>query len=532
MTAQYVGTGTLAKLSARRDRIRLPVWVYAIVALVASTAYAFKGLYTTVAQRIEFADQIRANGALVAVTGRIFDDTTIGGLTAWRFGGFASVLAALMSVLTVVRHTRAEEDSGRTELVSAAVVGRRAPLTAALTVAAYANVLIALLIGVVMVAFGQPAISGFALGLSVAGAGLTFAGIAAVTAQIASSSRTATGLALALLGLAFVLRAAGDVSTGGGRVLSWLSPIGWAQQVRAYAGERWWVFALFAGLTAVLIGLAYTLVGRRDVGAGLIADRPGAPRASRALQTSLGLAVRLQRGMWIGWAAGLFVLGLFLGSAGKNVGDLLKTSSQMTDYIEKLGGSTSATNAYFVATIGLFALAVAAYGITAVLRARTEETDGRAENLLATRVTRAAYLRGHVLVALVGSALILVAMGLGAGISYSAVTGDAGRIPSMIGAALGQWPAVAVFAGVAVLLFGFAPRLLSLAWAAFGVAVGIGQIGPLLKAPQWVLDWSPFTHSPKLPGGAVTAMPLVVLTAIAAALVFAGVVGFRRRDVG
>ena len=304
------------------------------------------------------------------------------------------------------------------------------------------------------------------------------------------------------------------------------------RSIRAYADERWWVFALFAGLAIVLIRLAYTLVGRRDVGAGLLADRLGAPRGSLGLRNPLALAIRLQWGMWLGWASGMFLLGLFGGSAGKNVGDLVKTSDQLASYIERLGGKQDMTNAYFAATISLFALAITAYGISAVGRARSEETDGRVENLLATPATRASYLLSHAWVAFIGSALVLLALGIGGGIAYAITTHDAGKIPIMIGAAAGQWPAVATFIGFAALMFGLLPRAMGVAWGAFALAAIIGQIGPLLRLPQRVLDLSPFTHAPKLPGGSVDAMPLIVLCLVGVALTAAGLVGFRRRDIG
>jgi ABC-2 type transport system permease protein len=50
--------------------------------------------------------------------------------------------------------------------------------------------------------------------------------------------------------------------------------------------------------------------------------------------------------------------------------------------------------------------------------------------------------------------------------------------------------------------------------------------------PQPVLDISPFTHVPKLPGGAATPAPLIWLCAAAVALTLAGLAGLRRRDVG
>ena len=49
---------------------------------------------------------------------------------------------------------------------------------------------------------------------------------------------------------------------------------------------------------------------------------------------------------------------------------------------------------------------------------------------------------------------------------------------------------------------------------------------------QWVMDASPFTHVPKIPGEGFTVTPLVMLTAVAALLIIVGLAGFRRRDTG
>jgi ABC-2 type transport system permease protein len=87
-------------------------------------------------------------------------------------------------------------------------------------------------------------------------------------------------------------------------------------------------------------------------------------------------------------------------------------------------------------------------------------------------------------------------------------------------------------AAIAAVLFGFVPRATTAAWGVLAGFVLLGQIGPLLRLGQPVMDISPFTHTPKLPGSTVTALPLVVLSAVAIALTGAGLAGFRRRDVG
>jgi ABC-2 type transport system permease protein len=176
-------------------------------------------------------------------------------------------------------------------------------------------------------------------------------------------------------------------------------------------------------------------------------------------------------------------------------------------------------------------LVVAGFAIQSVLRLRGEESAGRAEPVLATAIGRRRWAGGHLATALGGGALVMLSMGLGAGVAYAARTGDAAQVPRLAVAALGQLPAVWVFAGLAAVGFGLASRVATVAWIALAVCVLLEILGPLLDLPRAVMDVSPFAHSPSLPGGSADAPALLVLTAIAAALVAAGLAAFARRDV-
>src|SRR5208282_3297018 len=148
-------------------------------------------------------------------------------------------------IYIVVRHTRADEEAGRLELVGSAVVGRQAALTAGLLTAVSANVAVAALLSVVLSAVGLPATGSVAFALAIGASGLAFTGIAAVTAQLASGARGARGICFGVLGAAFMLRAIGDsAGPSGPSWLAWTSPLGWVELTRPFDGQRWWVLAL------------------------------------------------------------------------------------------------------------------------------------------------------------------------------------------------------------------------------------------------------------------------------------------------
>lgn len=298
---QLAGTGALLRFNLRRDRVVVPTWVAVTALLVLSLPGSLRSVYSTPAERADLARQMLANSSLRATYGPVFSDS-LGGLTAWRIGGYAAILAGIMSLIVVVRHTRDEEESGRQELVSSAMVGRRAPLTAALLTAFVANSALALLITAGLA--GQGSAGALALGLGIGGVGMVFATLAAIVAQFTDSGRLAKGLTGGLVGTAFVLRAAGDATTNdASSPLTWLSPIGWLENLRPFASERWWVLALFAAAALVQGLAAYELAGRRDVGMSFLPARPG-PAHGR-LGTAAALAWRLQRGpSWAGaWAS-------------------------------------------------------------------------------------------------------------------------------------------------------------------------------------------------------------------------------------
>ncbi|GIJ24847.1 exporter of polyketide antibiotics [Micromonospora qiuiae] len=535
----FTGTSRLVRLALRRDRVRLAIWVLGTPLIGYALAESVAGLYPNKQTRLGYAET-----AVTSVVARAFNGpiagTELGAVVVTETYLTLALLSALLSTFAVIRHTRQNEETGRAELLGASPVGRYALLTAALVVVVGANVLAAGLLAAAFVGAGLPVAGSMAAAAAIGGVGVAFTGVAAVTAQLTVTSRGGNALAAATVGVAFLLRAAGDVlgerEAGGVRLDSawptWLSPLGWGTQVRAFGGERWWALALPVTLLVVGVAVAFALAERRDVGAGLLAARRGPARATAGLLSPVGLTWRLNRGALAGWAVAVAVLGLSMGVAGHEVDAMIADNPQAAQAIAQLGGGSELVDAYLAAMLGLFALTIGAYVVQALLRTRNDESDGVLEALLATAVSRTRWLGTQVLGAVLGALALMLLAGVTTGLGYGLSVGEPIGWAAELGkAALVRMPALLVVAGVVAVLFGALPRWsIALSWALLIVFLLLGQLGAVLDLPQAALNLSPYTHVPSVPAADLALLPLAALTAVAAALLLTGLVTFRRRD--
>ena len=521
------GTGVLLRAFLRRDRWLLVWWSVGGMILYWSQAVSVEGLYATQAEFDRAAVAMESNAAFIAMAGPARALNTVGGQVTWQATAFGAVVAGLMSMFIIGRHTRAEEESGRDELLRSGAIGRRAPLTAALAVAGFANVLLGTLVAVSLISVPLATADSVALGVGVGLYGVAFAGVALVAAQLTASTRTMYGITGAVIAASYALRAIGDV---GNETLSWLSPIGWYQRMYAFSGLRWWPALLLVALAVVLVVVAYAVFERRDVGAGVIPARAGAERATVSLGTPVGLAWRLQRGAVLGWALGLVLTGLSYGSIGDSAGELVGDSEAAREMMSA-GGADMVAGFHAVSMV-MLALLASGFSIASVLRARSEEDGGRVEPLLATAVSRTRWLLGHVTITVAGSVAVLGAGGLGMGIGYALVEGDGGAVWRFTWQTLAWLPAVLALAGFTRLLYGLRPRLAALGWLGLAFALVVLVLGEVLRFPDWLRDVSPFEHLALVPAVDFDPTAFAVVLAVATLLGLGGWLAFTRRDIG
>jgi ABC-2 type transport system permease protein len=525
MTESLTATGILIRHALRLDRIRLAVWVIGIAFVPVVTYGTYASLYPTAEDRLALGATLQANPAFSLLLGPAGNLTHAGGYTAWRTAVITAIFVSVMSILTVVRHTRTDEETGRTELLAAGCVGRLACLASGLATAGIACAASGLAIAVGLIAVGANPTGSIAYAAATTLAGFAFAAVAAVCAELASFGRTAISLAIGVLAATYIIRAWGDASSV--HWVTWLSPLGWTEKIDAFAGNRWWVLVLPVGLSAALTGVAVAIAGRRDFGRGLIAAHHGPADAPRSLSGAFGLAWRLHRGRLVGWALGLAAYGALIGSVTTSVASVIAHSAIGQTF---LGGRANFAELYLAEILNIMGIVATIYGIQAMLTARSEEIDGRVELVLSTPLTRWRWLASHMLFALGGSAIVVIAGGLGAGIT-ARLDGAATSVSGVLGGALAQIPAIWMVVGLTALIFALLPRLSVVGWSIVAASFVISFFGPLLKLPRLVLDLSAYTHVPRLPGGTVDAAPLVWLGGISVALVVAAFVAFRRRSI-
>ncbi|MFD3425965.1 ABC transporter permease [Nocardia fluminea] len=524
---EFAGTGQMLRLYLRRDRVVAPLWSLLIGLMPALQIVSIKDIYTTQDQLDHFAATMAASPALIAMYGPVFS-SALGSIGTWKAGAMYAMIA-IAAVLTVIRHTRVEEETGRAELVGATSIGRFAGLTGALLLTYGASAVAGIACAASLMATDLPLGGSVAFGAALAGSGVVWGAVAAVAAQVSTGARLARGIALGALGAAFAVRAVGDAGNG---VLSWFSPLGWCLQIRPFADERWWVLVPLAALAAGATLLAYQLLRTRDIGAGLLADRPGPAVAGTALSGPVGLAWRLQRGSLLAWTTGFALYGLLIGGAVNSIGGMLDDSGSLRDVVTSLGGSADLEKSFIAYAVTMLAAAAAAYSVSAVLRLHEEEDSGRAETVLAAAVGRVRYASSHLLFAIGGPAAALLTAGLAIGIVWGATDGDLpGKVGESLGAVAVQLPAVWVITAIAMLLLGALPKYAALAWGVLSAMIVIFLLGSLGGLLQWILDLVPFVHPPKLPGAAFDIAPIAYLLVLAGAGILVGLLAFRRRDL-
>ena len=526
----FAGTGTLVRLYIRRDRFLLPVWV--LLPLLITMGQA--NFVTSLPDWQSFVAELNANPLAVSFIGPVAP-MNLAGAIIWR-SSIQGIMAVIIgSLLTVIRHTRTEEEKGRSELICGGMVGRHAALTAALVLTCSASVVAGLLPAFALIGQGLPAGGSILLGLTMAAAGCFFAGIGALSAQLREHAGSARGIAFAIFGIGFLLFIWNNIG-GSYTGWAWLAPLSWHRITRPFDGDRGWALIVFAILSAIPIIMAYRLSIRRDLGSGIFHPRLGPAEASAGLSSPLALAWRMHKAAVISWTVGLIYLGFGIGvgvpSVSNNVSEMMP-GSNVNNWLQTMGGVQEAFLAMCIYIIALL-VGVSIFSIITVLRLRKEEADNLVEPILAKPISRVRWMASHLAIAFAGSAFLLLMLGLATGMGWGVATGDIGSVlPKVILMSVSKIPSVWVMIGIVSILYGLIPKASSIiSWGLLGLFVVIEMAWEFQLVDWSVMKLTPMAYAHySIPVSQLPVLPLFGLTCLAGIFTYIGMLGFKRRSI-
>lgn len=523
------GLGTMIRLVLRRNRVRLAVWWLVTIGLFYYVMVYYQDIFTTQESLDDFAIVSNTPG-IKAITGLAAAPNTMGGAVWTKIWMTCALSLAFGIVFLVTRNGRADEEVGRTELLRSRVLGLHANSVATWLVLAGLSLAVGLGITAVSILGGlDPAGTGVTgsliLGASVAGVGLVGLGVGACAGQVSTTSRGANALGSAVLGIFYMMRMAGDLGDG---KLTWASPVGWGQQMQPWGANRWWPLVLMLLFTVALLAISAAIEARRDFSAGLLPEHSGHAGAPTRYAHPLGLALRLQRGPIIGWTITMLMWALMLGSVAEAMTDMLE---DVTGAVADIYRGTG-VNALMSLLMVILALITTVFAIQTTVSMRSDEASGIIEPQLAGAISRPRWVLARLLIPAIGSAVLLLIGGGITGAVYGSTVGDSSQAGELARAALTYWPAVMVFVGMAVTLFGWLPRLsIVLSWGVLVAMWFVVMLGDALHLPQWLLGVLPFSATPYQPLEPFRWLPVLALLAVAVGLGWLGLDRFRRRDI-
>ncbi|KMJ59447.1 ABC transporter permease [Bacillus sp. LL01] len=528
---RFSQTGRLILFILKRDRIRIPIWLLSITLITILTATSFSGLYATDQERQAIAETMK-NPAMTAMVGKGYglENYIEGPMMAHQMLLFTAIVVAIMSILLVTRHTRNDEEEGRVELIRSLPVGRLANVTATILVLVGTNFVLALLTGFSLFSMGieSMGLNGSLLYGSALGAtGIIFTAITVLFAQLSANSRGTIGLSFTVLGVAYLVRAIGDVSN---EALSWASPLGWILGTEVYVNDYWWPIYLTLVISILIAVIALSLHAIRDLGSGFLPSKPGKKHASSFLKSPFGLAFRLQRTGIISWAIGMFILGASYGSVLGDLESFFSSNEMMSEMLPPVEGFTL-TEQFMTMLMAIISMLCTIPPIMFLMKLKGEEKRGQIEHILARAVSRYRLLGSYLILSLVFGFVMLFLAILGLWVAADSVMEDPISLQSFMKAGLVYLPALWVMTGIGVVTVGIKPKLTGITWLVLGYSFFVVYLGRMLQLPDWMANLSPYGHIPQIPVEEISYLNLATLSLLALVLMIAGFMGFRKRDI-
>ena len=563
MKGSFENTLRLTRFMLRRERVASTAWLVMLLLVVVGLV---PGMYTVMdAEARQELLGVLANPAMIAMAGPAYAEAhgTFGAFYTNLMYIFTALSVGIMNIFLVVRHTRADEEKGRYEVLRSLPMGRLASINAAMITAVIVNTTLTVLMGLFMYLAGGVGYTGMSFGGSIlwgvglGAVGLVFAALTALFCQLSAITRSVMAYSFVALILLYLVRAPGDTNPD----MEWLaliSPLGLVMRTQTFGYDFWWPVLVLLLTAAVLTAVAYRLNASRDIDQGLLPSKPGRPHGGRLLKSATGLNFRLQRFLVIMVLVGMLMLGasygaflgdiesfvatnefyqtLILSPAGIDISLLYELPveyaiSLMNQMLSAAGFTVIEMFAGFVG--GMMALMGLAALIVFTLKAKSEEKDIRAELVLAGSVSRTNYLLGFVVIAFVSAVLMQVVMGLGLyGLAIGTLANPADlSFVFVMQSVLVYVPALWIMIGVSVLMLGLWPKGTGVVWGYYGYTFFMDFIGGFGIFPEWMRYTTPFGFVPQLPVDEINFVTMGLMTAVAVGLTVIGFLFYNRRDI-
>ncbi|SHG61063.1 ABC transporter permease [Ornithinibacillus halophilus] len=533
MNEKFARWSTLFFLSLKRDWKKIVFWVLGLGLFSAGFVPAFEEI--TKGQGLAAMFETLQNPAMIAMVGptpaQSASEYTLGAMYSHEMLLFCALCAMIISVLHVVGHTRKEEDLGLTELVRSFQIGRQANSLAAMMQVLFINIVLALFVSGVLMSFGADAITvegSLLFGASVGIAGILGGAIALVLAQIMPASSGATGASLGIIGLLYIIRAGTDVSNVD---LSMINPLGWTYLTYPFVENNWVPLIIALIFIIIMMILAFTLEGARDMGAGYLPEREGRSHAKRSLLSVRGLFTKINKGVIISWLIAFVIMGAAYGSIYGDMQTFLSSNEMMQQMFTHAGISIeeSFTGTIMMVMIGL----VSILPIVIVNKLFAEESRMHLGQIIATKVTRGQLYWTNIGLAIVAGVVGIVVSVIGLGGTAIASVGDklTMGMADFFAAGFNFLPSVLFFTGLAALALGWAPKLGKLVYVYLTYSFLLNYFGNILDLPEWFSKTAIQSWIPPMPIEEFDAFIFITITVISIVLLIIGYLGYKRRDL-
>jgi ABC-2 type transport system permease protein len=312
-----------------------------------------------------------------------------------------------------------------------------------------------------------------------------------------------------------------------------VTPSAWTADHLPLAGRYdWGSLVPVAVLAAVLLALGIEAFARRDLGASSGVRVPGLPAVALGLRGPAGRSAGERLPLALAWGLGLGAFGLAMAAGSRSLADAFASSPDLARTIHGVfpGFDPTSAGGFLQLMVQLLFVVAGFAAVTLVSGWAADETSGRLELLLASPLSRRAWMLRSGLGVLAAIALMTLLTALAVGLG--AVLAGSGALTPMAGSfALGLYAAALAGVGFAV------GGLLRTAVAAPTVAVVVvatylvDLLVPALDLPDGLHRLALTAHLGQPMVGVWDAAGVIACLVLAAGGLALAAEGFARRDL-